>query len=89
MNHGVEEHHSTVDDVSIGKCCIIPDLLFYSNLNLFMPKFSISVDTTMDETLKEMGITEAYSDMADFSAISEEIKLKVSKVDCRPHVTSF
>ncbi|XP_032442162.1 alpha-1-antitrypsin homolog [Xiphophorus hellerii] len=54
--------------------------LYKNNLNLFMPKFSISVDTSMDETLKEMGITEAYSDMADFSAISEEIKLKVSKV---------
>ncbi|XP_014888011.1 alpha-1-antitrypsin homolog [Poecilia latipinna] len=56
------------------------DSLYKNNLNLYMPKFSISVETSMDETLKEMGITEAYSDMADFSAISEEIKLKVSKV---------
>ncbi|XP_043962644.1 alpha-1-antitrypsin homolog [Gambusia affinis] len=54
--------------------------LYKNNLNLFMPKFSISVETSMDETLKEMGITEAFSDVANFSAISEEIKLKVSKV---------
>ncbi|KAM4713734.1 alpha-1-antitrypsin homolog [Anableps anableps] len=56
------------------------DSLYKNNVNLFMPKFSISVDTSMDEILKEMGITEAYSDVADFSGISEEIKLKVSKV---------
>ncbi|XP_054900638.1 alpha-1-antitrypsin homolog [Poeciliopsis prolifica] len=56
------------------------DSLYKNNLNLFMPKFSISVETPMDEPLKEMGITEAYSDMADFSGISEDIKLKVSKI---------
>ncbi|MED6237508.1 hypothetical protein ATANTOWER_026392 [Ataeniobius toweri] len=56
------------------------DKLYKNNLNLFMPKFSISVDTSLDEILKEMGVTEAYTDEADFSGISDEIKLKVSKV---------
>ncbi|XP_015249973.1 PREDICTED: alpha-1-antitrypsin homolog [Cyprinodon variegatus] len=56
------------------------DSLYKNNLNLLMPKFSISVSTPLDDVLKEMGVTEAYGDNADFSGISDEIKLKVSKV---------
>ncbi|XP_035535001.1 LOW QUALITY PROTEIN: alpha-1-antitrypsin-like [Morone saxatilis] len=47
---------------------------------LFLPKFSISTEATLDSTLKELGITNAFADNADFSGISEEVKLKVSKV---------
>uniref|UniRef100_A0A3Q2R373 Serpin domain-containing protein n=1 Tax=Fundulus heteroclitus TaxID=8078 RepID=A0A3Q2R373_FUNHE len=61
------------------------DKLYKNNLNLFMPKFAISVATPLDETLKEMGVTEAYSDLADFSGMSDEIKLKVSKVGHPPY----
>lgn len=53
---------------------------FYSNINLSMPKFSISAEASLGETLTEMGITDAFGDKADFSGISEEVKLKVSKV---------
>lgn len=45
-----------------------------------MPKFSISAEASLGETLKEMGIMDAFGEKADFSGISEEVKLKVSKV---------
>ncbi|XP_008285596.1 alpha-1-antitrypsin homolog [Stegastes partitus] len=56
------------------------DSLFRNSVNLFMPKFSISADASLDNTLKAMGITDAFENNADFSGISEEVKLKVSKV---------
>ncbi|XP_051265234.1 alpha-1-antitrypsin homolog isoform X1 [Dicentrarchus labrax] len=48
-------------------------------VDLFLPKFSISTEASLDSTLKELGITNAFADNADFSGISEEVKLKVSK----------
>uniref|UniRef100_A0A3Q1B6A9 Serpin domain-containing protein n=2 Tax=Amphiprion ocellaris TaxID=80972 RepID=A0A3Q1B6A9_AMPOC len=56
------------------------DSLFRNSVDLHMPKFSISADASLDSTLKQMGITDAFGDDADFSGISEEVKLKVSKV---------
>ncbi|XP_035535197.1 alpha-1-antitrypsin homolog [Morone saxatilis] len=56
------------------------DSLFRNSVDLFLPKFSISTEATLDSTLKELGITNAFADNADFSGISEEVKLKVSKV---------
>ncbi|XP_037644550.1 alpha-1-antitrypsin homolog [Sebastes umbrosus] len=49
-------------------------------VDLFLPKFSISADASLENTLKEMGITDAFEDRADFSGISDEVMLKVSKV---------
>ncbi|XP_041660804.1 alpha-1-antitrypsin homolog [Cheilinus undulatus] len=46
---------------------------------LFLPKFSISSDASLESTLKEMGIINAFEKSADFSGISEEFKLKISK----------
>ncbi|XP_066532345.1 alpha-1-antitrypsin homolog [Hoplias malabaricus] len=54
--------------------------MYRSEVDLFMPKFSISSSNCLTETLKEMGIVSAFSDTADFSGISEETKLKASKV---------
>ncbi|CAJ1077271.1 alpha-1-antitrypsin homolog isoform X1 [Xyrichtys novacula] len=45
---------------------------------LHLPKFSVSVDAPLESTLKEMGITDAFEDKADFSGISD-MKLKISK----------
>ncbi|XP_062857596.1 alpha-1-antitrypsin homolog [Trichomycterus rosablanca] len=56
------------------------DKLFRSSVDLFMPKFSISASSCLGDTLKEMGMTDAFADSADFSGISEETKLKASKV---------
>ncbi|XP_074471566.1 alpha-1-antitrypsin homolog [Sebastes fasciatus] len=49
-------------------------------VDLFLPMFSISADNPLENTLKEMGITDAFEDKADFSGISDEVMLKVSKV---------
>ncbi|XP_056219550.1 alpha-1-antitrypsin homolog isoform X1 [Seriola aureovittata] len=48
-------------------------------VDLYLPKFSISVDASLDDTLKAMGITDAYEDRADFSGVSETAMLKVTK----------
>ncbi|XP_033846920.1 alpha-1-antitrypsin homolog [Periophthalmus magnuspinnatus] len=55
------------------------DSLTRNSVDLFLPKFSVSGDVALDESLKELGMTDAFSDIADFSGISEEVKLKVSK----------
>ncbi|XP_029281354.1 alpha-1-antitrypsin homolog [Cottoperca gobio] len=47
-------------------------------VNLFLPKFSITADAPLENSLKEMGITNAFADNADFSGMSD-VKLKVSK----------
>ncbi|XP_070705020.1 alpha-1-antitrypsin homolog [Pempheris klunzingeri] len=54
--------------------------LFRSSVDVFLPKFSISAGASLDSTLTEMGMADAFSDNADFSGISDKIKLKVSKV---------
>uniref|UniRef100_A0A3Q3XDC7 Serpin domain-containing protein n=1 Tax=Mola mola TaxID=94237 RepID=A0A3Q3XDC7_MOLML len=59
------------------------DSLYRTSVDLSMPKFSINADASLDSTLKEMGIADAFSDQADFSGISDETKLKVSKVSHR------
>ncbi|CAI5683170.1 alpha-1-antitrypsin homolog [Oreochromis niloticus] len=56
------------------------DSFFRTNVNLGMPKFSISAKASLDDTLKESGITDAFGDKADFSGMSNEVPLKVSKV---------
>ncbi|XP_028997445.1 alpha-1-antitrypsin homolog [Betta splendens] len=50
------------------------------SVTLHMPKFSISAEASLASTLKELGITNAFTDAADFSGISEKIRLKVGKV---------
>ncbi|KAM6915513.1 alpha-1-antitrypsin homolog [Xenentodon cancila] len=49
-------------------------------VDLHLPKFSISVDASLEDALKDMGIINAFEDNADFSGISEMTNLKVSKV---------
>ncbi|XP_052442384.1 alpha-1-antitrypsin homolog [Carassius gibelio] len=56
------------------------DQLFRSSVDLFMPKFSISATSKLNDILKDMGVTDAFSDAADFSGMTEEVKVKVSQV---------
>ncbi|XP_062406075.1 alpha-1-antitrypsin homolog isoform X2 [Sardina pilchardus] len=53
--------------------------LFRSSVDVFLPKFSISADYPLKDILSEMGMVDAFTDAADFSAMAEE-KVKVSKV---------
>uniref|UniRef100_H2SLS0 Serpin peptidase inhibitor, clade A (alpha-1 antiproteinase, antitrypsin), member 1 n=2 Tax=Takifugu rubripes TaxID=31033 RepID=H2SLS0_TAKRU len=57
--------------------------LFRMSVELMLPKFSISADASLNEVLQEMGVTNVFSDAADLSGISQEPKLKVSKVSHR------
>ncbi|XP_041660803.1 alpha-1-antitrypsin homolog [Cheilinus undulatus] len=50
-----------------------------SYIDLFMPKFSISTDASLESTLKKMGIINAFGENADFSGISKDLPLKISK----------
>ncbi|XP_069014858.1 alpha-1-antitrypsin homolog [Embiotoca jacksoni] len=48
-------------------------------VELLLPKFDISADALLEDALKEMGVTNAFEDNADFSGVSDKIKLsKVS-----------
>ena len=49
-------------------------------MDLFLPKFSISTETSLGEVLKEMGVTNAFDDNADFAGMFDGTKVKVSKV---------
>uniref|UniRef100_A0A672IXV5 Alpha-1-antitrypsin homolog n=1 Tax=Salarias fasciatus TaxID=181472 RepID=A0A672IXV5_SALFA len=53
---------------------------FKNNVDLSLPKFSISAEASLKQILQELGVTDAFSAAADFSGLSEDIKLKVSKV---------
>ena len=58
--------------------------LVFSSVDLFMPKISISASSSLGDILKNMGMVNAFIDTADFFGISEETKLKVSKVQYHP-----
>ncbi|KAK3516980.1 hypothetical protein QTP70_029125 [Hemibagrus guttatus] len=69
------EKHLSKEDLSYWH-----DKLFRSSVDLYLPKFSISASFCLGDTLKELGIVDAFSDNADLSRMSEETKLKVSRV---------
>ncbi|XP_020860867.1 alpha-1-antichymotrypsin-like [Phascolarctos cinereus] len=48
-------------------------------VNLFLPKFSISNDYSLEEILPTMGIEEVFTDQANLSGITGQNNLKVSK----------
>ncbi|XP_004542314.1 alpha-1-antitrypsin homolog [Maylandia zebra] len=48
-------------------------------VELYMPKFSIATNASLRNILQEMGITSAFENTADFSAVSNKFPLKVSK----------
>ncbi|XP_001375853.2 thyroxine-binding globulin-like isoform X2 [Monodelphis domestica] len=55
-------------------------LLQKGQVNLYVPKFSISASYKLDTILPRMGIQDAFTDKADFSGVSEHYKLKISNV---------
>ncbi|MEE6526718.1 hypothetical protein FKM82_027511, partial [Ascaphus truei] len=48
-------------------------------VELYLPKFSFSYSLKLNEILGDIGMTDVFSDQADFSGITEDFKLKVSK----------
>uniref|UniRef100_A0A3Q2ZM58 Thyroxine-binding globulin n=1 Tax=Kryptolebias marmoratus TaxID=37003 RepID=A0A3Q2ZM58_KRYMA len=49
-------------------------------LNIYVPKFSIKTSYTLNDMLKEMGMTDMFGDRANLTGISEGQKLTVSGV---------
>ncbi|MEE6527932.1 hypothetical protein FKM82_029705, partial [Ascaphus truei] len=48
-------------------------------VHLIVPKFSISSSLNLNEILSDIGMTDVFSKKADFSGITEDFHLKVSK----------
>uniref|UniRef100_A0A3P9BDI3 Serpin domain-containing protein n=1 Tax=Maylandia zebra TaxID=106582 RepID=A0A3P9BDI3_9CICH len=51
----------------------------FCGTNLTIPKSSITADASLKNILQEMGITSAFENHADFSGLSNNSRLKVSK----------
>jgi serpin B len=49
-------------------------------VNLTMPKFEFESDFSLNNALKAMGMTDAFSDIADFSGITDKTDLIISDV---------
>ncbi len=49
-------------------------------VNLTMPKFEFESDFSLNDALKAMGMTDAFSDIADFSGITDKADLIISDV---------
>jgi serpin B len=51
-----------------------------TNVEAVIPKFKITDTFSLNETLKQLGMTQAFEDNADFSGITGKPGLKISKV---------
>lgn len=58
----------------------------YEPVKTEMPKFSSDFSITMEECLKDMGIKDAFSSIADFSEMAEN-NLSISRVIHKTHIT--
>lgn len=54
--------------------------LKYSKVNLELPKFKLEFFSSLKETLKDMGMTTAFTDDADLTGLREERNLKIDDV---------
>jgi serpin B len=54
--------------------------LSYQEVRLMLPKFTVSYDVSLNSVLKSMGMAVAFSDYADFSAISPDTALTITEV---------
>ncbi|XP_078686723.1 leukocyte elastase inhibitor-like isoform X14 [Branchiostoma floridae x Branchiostoma belcheri] len=54
--------------------------MYSTKVNLMLPRFKLEQDFSLGETLKKMGMGEAFSDGADFSGMSAAADLFISEV---------
>jgi serine protease inhibitor len=72
---------SMIESIDADEWNILPDLLTSKhNMNIRMPRFTFEYDTDLNTSLKEMGMTDAFSDFADFTGINRNGGLYISRV---------
>ena len=54
--------------------------VFSRRTDIFVPKFSIKMSQSLKSVLREMGMQDMFGSAADFSGISEDLRLGVSEV---------
>ncbi len=55
---------------------------FYPRVNMSIPKFRVSAETDLTETMKKLGITDVFGDNADFSSLlTDSDNVRVTKAD--------
>jgi len=50
------------------------------NVNIIIPKFTVDYSVRLKQTLQQMGMTDAFSNTADFSGLTDKNDLKIDKV---------
>jgi serpin B len=56
------------------------DRLYYTNVNLSLPKFKLTLDVKLKNVLKQMGMRQAFGNGADFSGMTGDKSLQISEV---------
>lgn len=81
-----EDIYSYVENMTEGSIEKLLSGVSYEPVKTEMPKFSSDFSITMEECLKEMGIKDAFSSIADFSEMAEN-NLSISRVIHKTHIT--
>jgi hypothetical protein len=66
---------------------ITPPRYFYRSVEIHFPRFSISGSYALDQILPKLGFQDLFSQQANFSGITTQRKLQVSKVSHQGHQT--
>jgi serpin B len=67
--------------LTAGRVAGIDSSLQSGPLDLALPRFHLTVHTELNSALAQLGMPTAFTDLADFSAISKQIALKIQKVE--------
>lgn len=81
-----EDIYSYVENMTEESIAKLLSGVSYEPVKTEMPKFSSDFSITMEECLKDMGIKDAFSPIADFSEMSEN-NLSISRVIHKTHIT--
>lgn len=81
-----EDIYSYVENMTEESIAKLLSGVSYEPVKTEMPKFSSDFSITMEECLKDMGIKDAFSPIADFSEMAEN-NLSISRVIHKTHIT--
>jgi serpin B len=80
LPHSKENFERTLNTLSFESYNSLVDQLKQQKVNVTLPKFTMTAEFELKETLSEMGMPIPFSDAADFSAMSAQDELKIDKV---------